>query len=68
MKIKTNLKPEQLQLIAKGLTKLAGEDKIPPLANQAETDLMNAVSSLFSDMTLSLQQDLSKIFKEQQYG
>lgn len=68
MKIKTNLKPEQLQLIAKGLTKLAGEDKIPPLANQAEIDLMNAVSSLFSDMTLSLQQDLSTLFKEQQYG
>lgn len=67
MKIRTNLEPDQLLDIAKGLAKASVTqvvDKAPPLANKAEEDLLMNATTLFNTMLTSLKKDCKAILED----
>jgi hypothetical protein len=67
MKVRTNLRPEELALVGEGLKKLAksqveGKDEIV-LENNAEEELVRRSDHLFDTMLNSLQDEVSNILR-----
>ena len=67
MKVRTNLRPEELELVGEGLKKLAksqteGKDEIV-LENNAEEELARKSDHLFDTMLNSLQDEVSNILR-----
>lgn len=67
MKVRTNLRPEELALVGEGLKKLAksqteGQDEIV-LENNAEQELERRSGHLFDTMLNSLQDEVSNILR-----
>jgi hypothetical protein len=62
MKVKTNLTPGELELVSKGLAKLA-ETQHPPYVpeNNAETELLRKADSIFDQFVDFIQDDISKV-------
>jgi hypothetical protein len=62
MKLRTNLRPEELDLVAKGLQKLAKKQAKPYLPeNQAEREILRQMELALDVMGDSLQAELSTI-------
>ena len=67
VKVRTNLRPEELALVGEGLKRLAksqteGQDEIV-LENNAEEELMRKVSLSFDTMLDSLQDEVSHMLR-----
>ena len=67
MKVKTNLSSNELQLVSKGLSRLASiqqeDGKFVP-NNPAEKDLIDQASDSLEEMLISLKFQVSEMFKE----
>lgn len=63
MKLRTNLTPEQLQALAKGLKQAADKSSRRPYKaeNNAESELLRKADAVFDDMLDSLQEDVAAI-------
>lgn len=63
MKVKTNLRNEELELVGKGLQVLAKakRGKALPTENQAEKEMLRRVEATFEDMLDSLEKELKRI-------
>lgn len=68
MKLRTNMEASKLSTLAKALDKAAAaarEDKIPPLDNDAEKELMKEVTEGFGHMLDSLGSEMLRIVSEE---
>lgn len=64
MKINTNLRPEELEVVGKGLYYIAKSQRDGhtfKAKNPAESELMNEVKEAFSSMVESLQNEVDSI-------
>lgn len=66
MKVKTNLTPRELELVSKGLDRLA-KSQVPyaptKAENDAEKELLTSAKECFAQAVAYLKEDLSKILK-----
>lgn len=62
MKVRTNLSPQQLELISKGI-KVAADSQVRPYSpeNNAEKELLRKVDTVFDTMLDSLQESFASI-------
>lgn len=62
MKVKTNLSANELELVSKGLNKLAKNQRTDGkfvAANAAESELIKQFDSVFDEMIANLEEELS---------
>lgn len=67
MKLRTNLSPAELDLLSKAASEAATkkrEDKLPPLTNSAEKDMMEEAMNGFKMMLDSLQVSATSILSK----
>lgn len=64
MRVKTNLTPSELDLVSKGLKRLADKQREESVVfeNNAERELFRRSNRLFEDMLDNVQEDIAKLF------
>jgi len=70
MKIRTNLSPEQLENIAKGIKVAADKQRVRPYVpeNNAESELLRKADSALDLMLDSLQEEVANILLDKEHN